>query len=292
MRILILSIVLAGSPLNVGGAQASDFSHALWERVLDRFATSDGRVDYAALRAERSGLDRYLEQLAAESPDSAPERFPTTEDRLAYWINAYNATVVELVLAHYPIQSVRDVRAPLLAFFLPTESGFFLFQRFELGGSRTSLYSLENRLIRRRFAEPRVHFALNCASLGCPRLPRDAFRGERLDEQLERETRRFLGEERNLRIDHVRREVSLSSIFDWYRDDFIAWLSARHPEAPQTLVEYVRWNAPPEQRAELTRARDYDVVFVPYDWRLNDRSGAVTERRGGESSYRRSRSSS
>ena len=103
-------------------------------------------------------------------------------------------------------------------------AGFFFLQRVEVGGRRLSLYTLENRIVRARFDEPRIHFALNCASVGCPSLPPEAFVPERLEQQLARETARFLSEERNVAVDLDARIVRLSSIFDWYDVDFTGWM--------------------------------------------------------------------
>jgi hypothetical protein len=178
------------------------FSHEDFDRVLYRFVDDQGRVDYAALKRDARDLERYYLFLSAYSPDSHPALFPTESSKLAYWLNAYNAAVIKTVLTYYPLSSVGDIKPPLLLFFLPQQSGFFLFQRATFGGSTTSLYFLEHWVIRRRFADPRVHFALNCASRGCPRLPRQAFTAEHLDEQLDHETRKFLAEERNFTINH------------------------------------------------------------------------------------------
>lgn len=244
---------------------ATGFSHAELDRVVARFVDASGRVDYPALAANRADLDRYYARLAAASPDSHPELFPDDRGRLAYWINAYNAAAIETVLHHYPIDSVRDVRSPAL-FFLPRLAGFFLLQRIELGGRKTSLYALENSVVRKRFAEPRVHFALNCASGGCPRLPREAFRAEDLDAQLDRETRLFVAESRNVHIDSISQRISLSSIFRWYEKDFLAVLPA---EGPQNLMAYIEPFLGTEQRRELSWCADCRIEFVPYDWSLN-----------------------
>lgn len=242
------------------------FSHEHFDRVVRRHVDAEGRVDYAALQGDRADLDAYQRLLAAYSPDSHPEMFPTREDDLAYWINAYNASAIVAVLAYYPIAGVGDVKPPLLLRFLPDKSGFFVFQRFTFGGSTTNLYVLEHRVIRARYREPRVHFALNCASRSCPRLPARAFTAAGLEAELDRETRRFFAEERNLRVDHAERAVHLSSILDWYESDFTDAL----PGDDATLTAYAALYAPPDVAAELARAGDYEVRFVPYDWRLND----------------------
>jgi hypothetical protein len=248
------------------------FSHAELDTVQSRFVDERGLVDYRGLAKDPAALERYHLALSARSPDSDPELFPTPEDELAYWINAYNASVLSIVIAYYPVGSVTDVRAPFPLGLLSDKLGFFVLQRITLGGEQTSLYSLEDSVIRGRFTEPRVHFALNCGSRGCPRLPRRAFTASDLDRQLDDETRRFFAEERNLRIDHQERVVFLSSILDWYEDDFTDWLAARRPDRPATLLEYVALYVPTEGAGDLARARDYDIRFVPYDWTLNDQS--------------------
>jgi len=246
--------------------------HADLHEVLQRFVDDDGLVDYPALAADRTALDRYYALVAAVSPETHPAQFPTEHDRLAYWLNAYNAAVLTAVLQYYPIASVRDVRPPTALFFLPRLSGFFLFQRITLGGRTMSLLHLENDIVRARFGEPRIHFALNCASASCPRLPRTAFTGASLEAELEREARRFMADARNVRIDLATRRIELSPIFDWYEDDYLDWLAVHAPDAPHTLSAYVARYAPATQAAALRACADCTVTFAPYDWSLNDRS--------------------
>ena len=242
------------------------FSHEAFDAVLQRHVDTDGRVDYPALLADREPLDRYYASLGASSPDSHPELFADDAARLAYWINAYNASVLVAVLTHYPIDSVRDIRPPFPVFFLPKLAGFFLLQRITLGGNRTSFYALENSVVRKRFAEPRIHFALNCASVSCPRLPRSAFTGPGLEAELEREARRFVAERRNVDIDLENRRIALSSIFDWYNEDFLK--IPRAGEKP-TLLNYLEPLLAPEKATALRACADCKVVFAPYDWSLN-----------------------
>ncbi len=249
------------------------FSHADLDRVLQRYVDDQGRVDYVALKNDAHDLERYYLLLATYSPDSHPHLFPSEQDKLAYWINAYNAAVIKTVLTHYPISSVADVERPFPFFFLPRISGFFLFQRVAFGEQTTNLYFLLEGVIRKRFAEPRVHFALNCAARSCPRLPRRAFTAERLDEELDREARNFLAEERNLKIDHGEQAVFLSSIFKWYEEDFVAWYRTQFPDQEATLLNYASLYVSPETAEALRRAASYEVRFVPYEWRLNDQRG-------------------
>ncbi len=254
------------------GEELRSFSHRDFDRVLQRFVNDQGRVDYARLQKDRAELERYYLRVATYSPDSDPGLFPTESSQLAYWINAYNAAVLKTVLTYYPVSSVRDVKATFPLWFLGGKIGFFVFQRPRFGGHAMSLNAVENSVVRKRFGEPRVHFALNGASRGCPRLPVHAFTPEELDAQLERVAQRFFSEERNLHIDDQRRIVQLSAILKWYESDFTGWLERKFPDRDATLLDYVALYVSPERRAELQRAAEYDLEFVPYDWRLNDQN--------------------
>ncbi len=279
--ILLLTVLMSGcttiSP-SIKQSINSDpdvFSHERFDRTLNRTVDSHGRVDYKTLKNRPDDLEAYYQLISHYSPDSHPELFPTEKDRLAYWINAYNAAVIKIILTYYPIAGIEEVTPPFPLFFLPDKTGFFFFQRPTFGTVTTSLYYLENSVIRKRFLEPRVHFALNCASLGCPRLPNSAFVGDQLDNQLDREARRFFAEERNLRINPELKIVYLSSIMDWYRDDFINWYRARYPISSASLIDYVVLYLPKEKAEHLkANAQNYQVEFVPYDWKLNDQNAS------------------
>ena len=282
MRLILLAVVAWSAngcttikPADDGRQAAVPpvFSHELLDRVLATHVDEDGRVDYTALKADPGDLDAYYLQVSRYSPDSHPDLFPGREDQLAYWINAYNAAILKVEITHYPIAGVADVTPPGILFFMPEKSGFFLFQRVVFGGDATSLYILENDLIRERFAEPRIHFALNCASIGCPNLPRRAFTAANLDAELDRETHRFLAEARNLRVDTTARRIYLSPLFGWYENDYVDWLAAQTGSGQVGLLDYVALYAP-----EGTRLADgegpYEVEFLDYDWDLNDRDTA------------------
>jgi hypothetical protein len=247
------------------------FSYADYARLLDTRVNEQGLVDYTGLKRNPEELDRFYDLIAAYSPDSHPELFPAERDRFAYWINAYNATVLKGVITYYPISSVGDVKPPAVLFFFPEKSGFFFFQRFTYGTVETNLYYLENKVIRVRFQDPRFHFALNCASSSCPELPREPFLPERLDHQLDKEARTFINDARNVRFDPDRNILYLSSIFKWYEEDFTGWLRANRSMAEPTLTDYVLLYLAEPTRAELASLNGPPALeFLPYDWGLND----------------------
>ncbi|MEM7230867.1 MAG: DUF547 domain-containing protein [Planctomycetota bacterium] len=246
------------------------FDHSELDRVLRRFVDENGTVNYQELKKDPADLERYCRKLVAFSPDSHPDLFSSDDEKLAYWINAYNASAILVVLNYYPIESVRDVRPPWPLRWLPSLSGFFVFQGLTFGGRETSLYYLENRVLRERFRDSRIHFALNCASSSCPRLPRFAFRGEELDSQLDREARRFCGETRNVRIEDETRTIVLSSIFEWYEGDFVQDLGSRTEEKGK-LLDAISEYLPERIATQIARVRgEYSLVYEPYDWSLND----------------------
>ncbi|MBT8333474.1 MAG: DUF547 domain-containing protein [Desulfobacterales bacterium] len=257
-----------GTAVNAPQAQ---FSYTSYATLLRTNVSERGLVDYQALSKNQQELDRFYAQIAQQSPDSHPHLFPTQHDQLAYWINAYNATVIKGVLEYYPISSVEAVKPPALLFFFPSKSGFFFFNRFIYGGRETSLYYLENKVIRERFEDPRFHFALNCASSSCPKLPRTPFLPETLAKQLDQETRRFINNEQNVRFDATNQTLYLSAIFKWYEEDFSHWLHAHHPELSPTLTSYVLLYFDPETAASIKREQaELKIEFIDYDWALND----------------------
>ena len=247
------------------------FSNEHFDRLLQKHVNERGLVNYGALQEDSHDLEDYYYQITTYSPDSHPELFPDEKHKLAYWINAYNAGAIKTVMTYYPISSVLDVKQPGIFFFLSDKSGFFFFQRLTFGGKSTSLYYLENQVIRKRFNDPRIHFAVNCASIGCPRLPRQSFSGQSLDQQLDNEARFFLTEERNFRIDHDEKVIYLSSIFKWYETDFTTWYTTNFPGRTSNLLSYIELYLTPETLEELKRVGNrYSLRFIPYDWGLND----------------------
>ena len=253
------------------------FSHELLDQVQQRYVNEYGRVDYRGLQANSDQLDTYYRLVATYSPDSHPERFPSEHDRLAYWINAYNAATLTAVLSEYPIAGVSDVQAPRILFFIPEKSGFFYFRKLLFGGKSYNLYNLEKEVIRGRFPEPRIHFAINCASNGCPRLPRHAFAGDQLERQLETEARKFINEPRNVRFDHDQKVLHLSSIFTWYEEDYLTWYREKFPGQEAKLMNYLLLYLAEDRIGELDRAVDYDIQAMPYDWGLNDQALEIAD---------------
>jgi hypothetical protein len=197
-------------------------------------------------RGDRDELDRVVAFVAAVDPAARPDLFPSRESRLAYYLNAYNALAMDGVIETGIPRSLGGL----------TKFTFFYLRKLTFGGKSISLYDLENDVIR-PLDDERVHFALNCMVVSCPRPPRIAFTAAGLDRQLDTAARAFVAEKRNVSVDPARHELWLSAIFDFYTEDFLA-------HAP-TLIDYVN-----RYRTEPIPA-GYRVRFFDYDWTVNNR---------------------
>jgi len=230
---------------------SADEATRAWATVLDRFVDEHGEVDFAALARDRGELDRYLRFVAETPLASVPEGSP----RLAHLINAYNALSMFNVIDSGMPQTHAGWN----------KVGFFVLRRFTVGGRAMSLRGFENDVIRpyanaRR--DPRIHFALNCSARACPVLPRTPFTGERLDAELERETRAFFARSINFRIDAAARTVWLSELLDFYPEDFV-------PGSASSLLVYANRYAP------QAAPPHFAVRFAPYDWTIANRGQAA-----------------
>ncbi|MFQ5723544.1 MAG: DUF547 domain-containing protein [Terriglobia bacterium] len=258
---LLLAALAAFSP-TAAVADEAPFDYSTYARVLENYVTPEGKVRYAALKKHPEDLDAFLAEVAAVSPVNHPERFPTDDHKIAYWINAYNAFVLKSVLEDYPIESV--IRLGTLWGVL-----FFKRSKHEAGGKEYSLDDIEHGILRRQFQEPRIHFAINCASASCPVLRAEPYRAEHLDAQLDAQARDFIRQQQNV---WLRGNILfLSKIFDWYEQDFLKALERDGSKNP-TLADYVARYLPAETAARL-REESPRIEFYDYDWALNDASG-------------------
>ena len=247
----LLALLLAAAPLGAGAAVPFDHTHARFARVLTN-AVHDARVDYATLKAAPAELDAYLGELAAV-PAEEFVQWPEPE-RLALLLNLYNAHTLRLIVNNYPLKSIRSIGV------LPGAAWRELIVRF--GGQVLTLDHLENQIIRVNYHEPRIHFALVCAALGCPPLRDEPFVAARLNEQLDDQARRFLAEPSKNRFEAGANTLHLSPIFKWYAADF---------EAPAgSVAAFVKPFLPEAQRAALKDPAKVKVRYTDYDWNLNE----------------------
>lgn len=262
MRVLMLTVLLMMAP--VTGVEAS-FDHQIWDRLLGEHVQlinqgQASQVDYRGMAVDEEKLDQYLDALGAVSRASFAQW--SQEEQLAFLINAYNAWTVKLILSKYPdLESIKDLgslfRSPWKKQFIP------------LFGEQLSLDDIEHGLIREsgRYNEPRIHFAVNCASIGCPALANHAYAGAALDAQLERVTGLFLADRTRNRL--VDGRLQVSSIFKWYREDFErGWQGV--DSLPTFFFRYRQSLGLDRQQADAVVAGKVPITFFDYDWRLND----------------------
>ncbi|NIR43547.1 MAG: DUF547 domain-containing protein [Gemmatimonadetes bacterium] len=279
-RALSLALALAFGVAPQAIAQA--FDHSLLDSVLVNYVQA-GRVDYATLKVDREPLDRYLAQVAAVTP----ERFDdwSRSEQIAFLINAYNAYTLETVVDHYPIEGsgfFKKLTDPK-RFGFPENSirhidGVFDGIEHTVAGRRMTLDDIEHGTLRAEYNEPRIHFALVCAAVSCPPLREEAYRGDRLDAQLDEQGQRFLGDPRLNRFEIERGRIELSKIFDWFGEDFAQFADdsiayGGDEEVMGVLAFVSRYLRP--RTVEFIEGGDYEVGFLSYDWTLNDQAIAA-----------------
>jgi hypothetical protein len=237
-----------------------DTSYTAYRSVLDDFVRG-GKVDYAALAAEREALDIFVSQLAGLDSDEFSSW--NRERRLALWINAYNAITLRSITDHYPVATIRDI------------DGVWNETFWQVAGRLVTLDQIEHEIIRPTFGDPRIHFAVNCASEGCPPLAQEAYRGSTLDAQLDASARRFVEDTSYTRIDATGGVVKISQIFKWFAEDFIrteevdgdfSYLDT----AQRAAMQFIYKHGDESVRTMLDSREVWKVEYLNYDWALND----------------------
>jgi hypothetical protein len=212
--------------------------HSVWDNLLKKHVGKDGLVDYKGFQLDQPGLRSYLDMLSKTQPT---ENW-SVEELLAYYINTYNAYTVQLILDNYPVKSIKDINASWTRGIVP------------VGSKNLSLGGIENGILR-KMNEPRIHFAINCASYSCPKLLNEAFTASKMEEQLEQVTKEFINSDKNeINASNPR----LSSIFDWYKKDFVV-------NGEVDVIGYINRYS----KTKINRSATVD--FKNYDWNLNEK---------------------
>ncbi len=257
-RSVVLGMVV-GAALVGGSATslpASDFdhSHALFGKVLDAFV-EDGWVDYAGLKRNPADLKAYLGQIASISWTEFGKW--SEPEQIAFLSNLYNAATLQLIIDHYPVESIKKIGSRW--------KGPWKLKVVSLFGEKVTFDHVEHDLIRKDHNEPRVHFALVCAARSCPPLRGEPYIPGKLDEQLQDQGRIFLNTPSKNRVDLENRTVYLSKIFKWFSGDF--------EEASGSILAFVRPYFPKDISKQLEED-EFAVEYMDYDWALNDRKAS------------------
>ncbi len=238
----LFSFALTGCKVSDYQSDARPVSHSAWDSLLQEHVTPEGWVDYEGFIRDSVRLNEYLNLLGNHHPN---ERYWSREERLAYWINAYNAFTVKLIVDHYPVAGIKEIKNGI-----PFVNTVWDIKFIDIEGRTYDLNNIEHGILRPKFDEPRIHFAVNCASVSCPKLANRAYTADRIDEQLDRAVREFLADE--LRNIVKPDSLKLSKIFSWYNGDF-----------PNPTQDYVDRFTPVAVRS------DAKIEYLEYDWGLN-----------------------
>ena len=245
LALLLINLSCGRSALGSVGTKPP--SHQPFSELLQKHVKADGKVNYLGFVKDRQKLEAYLSSLSNNAPDRSTW---SKEEQLAYWINAYNAFTLKLIIDHYPIKSIKDIKPK---YPVPLLNTVWHLEFFSIGGKPASLDEIEHKILRKEFDEPRIHFAINCASFSCPVLANEAFFPNTLDKQLDAAARRFVNDPKRNRISPEK--IEISQIFSWFKEDFTK---------KGSLIDYHN------QYAKVKIKPTAKVAYLPYDWSLNE----------------------
>jgi hypothetical protein len=234
-----------------------DHKHSAFDRLLKRYVMN-GRVDYEGFASSKEEFNEYLAALA-EADTSGWSR----EEKLAFWINAYNAFTIKAIIDNFPVSSIKEI------------PGVWDRLTFKAGGMSVTLGQIEHKILRKDVSEPLIHFAIVCASLGCPKLRSESFKAETIMSQLRDSASDFVNDEDKVSIRPDRSEVRVSRIFKWFGEDFVGrfgdpsssswWSNGKDKAVLNFLSVYIK----SEPLREFLKNGQAKIKYLPYDWHLN-----------------------
>ncbi len=244
---LLAVLVMASCGTTAPTSNAAPIEHGMWDKLLKKHVDNKGMVDYKGFKQDRNELKKYLDLVSKNAPSSKWSK----DEQLAYWINAYNAYTVELILEHYPVKSIKDIGSSIKIPFVNTPWDV---KFIEIGGKKMDLNNIEHGIIRKQFNEPRIHFALVCAAKSCPPLRNEAYTAAKLDKQLDDQGSDFLNNpEQNV---VTKDKASITKIMDWYGGDF---------KKKMPIKDWINKYA-------KTKLETSNISFRGYNWALNEQS--------------------
>jgi len=216
--------------------QAQKADHSLWNIVLQNHVSNEGKVDYKSIKSNPTNLEKYIQLLSQSTPDESWLK----EEKLAYWINAYNALTVDLICRNYPVNSIKDIKNPWEQ------------RLWKLDNKDYNLEEIEHEILR-KMNEPRIHFAIVCASFSCPKLQNEAFQSSKIDAQLTKATKEFLADSNRNNINKY--SLELSKIFQWFSKDF---------KQNGSLIDFLN------RYIDIQISEKAKIKFKDYNWNLNE----------------------
>nr|WP_293837481.1 DUF547 domain-containing protein [uncultured Arsenicibacter sp.] len=221
--------------------------HSAYDRLLKKYVNEKGLVNYKGFKSDEKVFNDYLAMLSKNPPAASWSK----NEQMAYWINAYNAYTIRLILDHYPLKSIKDIGSKIKIPFVTTP---WAAKFFTIGGDKMSLDNIEHGTLRKKYNDPRIHFALVCASISCPRLRNEAYMADKLDAQMDDQGRDFLNNPSKNKIG--KDEAQLSNYFNWYKGDW--------NKNGQSVVKWVN-------KYSDTKISDKTAItYLDYNWNLNE----------------------
>lgn len=249
LPLIYLSILflLFGCATVQGGEYTSEpVSHSSWDALLKKHVDEKGMVNYKGFIKDSLELNEYLSILESSHPNK--EKW-TDQEQLAYWINAYNAFTIRLIIRNYPVESIKDIAGGIPFINTPWDVKFI-----HIEGETYDLNNIEHGIIRKEFEEPRIHFALVCAAMSCPRLRTEAYTASKLDKQLDEEATYFFNNAEKNKI--ATDKATLSKLMKWYSGDF--------KDAAPDIITYVN------RYSKTQMASNATIEYMDYSWKLNE----------------------
>jgi len=258
--VIVISVVL--TMITIGTAQTKvstmdstkfQINYESFNSVLQSFSNENGSVDYTSIRNDPFNLNKFITFINNVSPENRPDLF-TGDDAKAYWINVYNALAIKTIIDNPEVNSIREISWGM---------GAFWRNKFIVGGKKMTLNYIEHKILRKKYKDPRIHFAINCASNSCPPIGNRIVTGNDLDAQLDKKAFNFINDSSNIRIDHANKVIHISRIFKWFKNDFI--------QNNGNIVFYLsNYHKEISSKQQLDLISTYRIVFNKYDWALND----------------------
>ncbi len=248
-KLCIVILLLSGcGTFETPSSDAQSISHQIWDGLLIKHVSADGWVDYSAFKKDTIVLQKYLDLLSSNPPNEATW---TKNEQLAYWINAYNAFTVKLIVDNYPLKSITELHPKP---YFPMINTVWHKEFFKIGENLMNLDAIEHKILRKKFNEPRIHFAIVCASYSCPKLRNEAFTGDMVEAQLKDQAMNFINDPKRNIIQ--KDKIKLTKIFKWFNRDFTK---------DGTLISFLN------QYSEVKIDKDASVSYMKYDWSLNEK---------------------
>lgn len=254
--------------------EAFDHSHLIYDSLLKKYVLN-ARVDYKGFVASEKELDKYLKQVGSVSESDYANW--SYEQKLAFWINAYNAFTIKAIIDNYPIEK----HLGLKSLFYPKNSirqidGVWDKLKFQAVGKMVTLNQIEHEILRKQFKEPRIHVAIVCASISCPNLRNEAYTGDKINAQLETQAIEFVNNPtKGVQINIVDKSVNLSKIFGWFGEDFIERYGTseffkNRKAKERAVLNFARKYLKSEKERKFLENNQFSISYLHYDWSLNE----------------------